>query len=98
MQTPTPRQLHGMVQLVEQAVDINVTGIHAAQKTYAGYSYTVLRQVRPIAGPVRVVESAQDVITDAVFWSIRLGNRLSCGLAAGALNVIDQVCQQPDQA
>ncbi len=90
MQKPTTRQLHGTVRLVERAVDKSVSGIHTVQSTYAGYPYAVLRQVRPLSDTVRVVEEAQDLITNTVYWSIRTGNRLVWGLAAGALAMLDQ--------
>ncbi len=82
MQPETLRQLRGAKALLEDAIEAAAVNIGEAQKKVTRYPYRLLAGIQPIAAPVRAIEEVHLHITDGVYYSIRLGNRL-VGLVAG---------------
>jgi hypothetical protein len=82
MEPDTLRQLRGAKDLLEDAIEAAAVSIGDAQKKMTRFPYRMLAGIEPIAVPVRAIEEAHLRITDSVYFSIRLGNRL-VGLAAG---------------
>ncbi len=82
MELDTLRQIRGAQELLEDAIEAAAVSIGDAQKKMTRYPYGLLAGIEPIAAPVRAIEEVHLRITDGVYYSIRLGNRL-VGLAAG---------------
>lgn len=77
----TLRQIRGAKDLLEDAIEAAAVTIGDAQKDDAP-PYQLLARIEPLAVPVRAIEEAHLRITDGVYFSIRLGNRLF-GIVAG---------------
>ena len=82
MEPDTLRQLRGVKDLLEDAIEAAAVHIGAAQKQMPRRPYRLLARIEPIAVPVRTIEEVHLHITDGIYFSIRLGNRL-VGIVAG---------------
>ena len=76
MNPETLRQIRGAKDLLEDAVEALAVTVGEAQRKMTRHPYKLLARIEPIAAPVRVIEEAHLKITDGVYFSIRLGNRL----------------------
>lgn len=83
------RQLRGAKDLVEDAVDVAALAIGDVQRKMTQAPYALLAAVAPIARPVRAIERVHLRITDSVYFSLRLGNRLAGTLAGLALDQLE---------
>jgi len=82
MNPETLRQIRGAKDLLEDAVEALAVSVGEAQRKMTRQPYALLARIEPISKPVRAIEEAHLRITDGVYFSIRLGNRL-VGMAAG---------------
>lgn len=90
MNPETLRQLRGAKDLLEEAIEAAAVKLCDAQKKMTRQPYRLIALVEPVAVPVRTIEEVHLRITDGVYYSIRLGNRL-VGMAAGfALDRFDR--------
>lgn len=94
MNPETLRQMRGAKDLLEDAVEALAVSVADAQRKMTRQPYALLARIEPIAAPVRAIEEAHLRITDGVYFSIRLGNRL-VGIVAGfALDRIEDVARR----
>lgn len=94
MNPETLRQIRGAKDLLEDAVEALAVSVGDAHRKITRQPYALLARIEPIAAPVRAIEEAHLHVTDGVYFSIRLGNRL-VGLAAGfALDRIEKVARR----
>jgi hypothetical protein len=94
MNPETLRQIRGAKDLLEETVEALAVSVADAQRKMTRQPYALLARIEPIAAPVRTIEEAHLRITDGVYFSIRLGNRL-VGLVAGfALDRIEDVARR----
>lgn len=94
MQPETLRHLRGAKDLLEEAIEAAAVSIGGAQMQMTRQPYRLLAQIQPIAAPVRAIEEAHLRITDGVYYSIRLGNRLFGMVAGYALDRIEGVARR----
>lgn len=94
MNPETLRQIRGAKDLLEDAVEALAVSVADAHRKIARQPYALLARIEPIAAPVRVIEEAHLKITDGVYFSIRLGNRLVGVVAGFALDRIEDVTRR----
>ena len=83
------RQLRGAKDLVEDAVDAAALAIGDVQRKMTQAPYALLAAGAPIARPVRAIERVHLRITDSVYFSLRLANRLAGTMAGLALDQLE---------
>lgn len=93
MEEQTVRQLQGAADLLQDAVTHGAGAIERAHLQTMRVPYAVLERVRPIAGPVRVVERVQVELTVVVYGAVRG----IAGLAAAATRKAIQLCTEQYQ-
>lgn len=89
MEAKTLRQIRGAKDLAEEAIDAAALAINEVQRTMTRLPYGLLAGIKPIAVPVRAVEQAHLKITESVYFSIRVGNRLVGNVAGFVLDRLD---------
>jgi hypothetical protein len=93
MNPETLRQIRGAKDLLEEAIEALAVSVGDAHRKMARQPYALLARIEPIAAPVRAIEEAHLRITDGVYFSIRLGNRLVGVVAGFALDRIEGVAR-----
>ena len=96
MEETTLRQLRGLKDLIEDAVEAGVTRTERMHVAIARYPYAVLTRLTPIAAPVRGVEFVQTTITGSVYWTIRLATRVTAVTATRVLDHLGAADQSPE--
>lgn len=81
-------QLHGAIDLVQDAVEATVNAVAEAHLDIARAPYAVLGRLPGIAEPARAIEQVQLAITVGVYDSIHAINRLAGSAAACLLDRI----------
>lgn len=71
------QRMRGMSDLINETVDGTVNMVEDTHRALAGGTYMLLKQVGVIAAPVRLVEHIHMTITDHVYQSIRVVNRIA---------------------
>ncbi len=66
----------GLVVLVRDAVENGSMAIEKIQKETAARPFGILEQIRPIAGPVKVIRTLHDTSVATTHGAIRLVNRV----------------------
>lgn len=94
MNPETLRQIRGAKDLLEDAVEALAVSVGDAHRKITRQPYALLARIEPIAAPVRAIEEVHLKITDSVYFSIRLGNRLVGVVAGFALDRIDDVARR----
>ena len=96
MEPRTLRQIRGAKELVEETVDAAALAISEVQRTMTRMPYVLLARIGPIAAPVQVIEQVHLKITDSVYFSIRVGNRLAGNMAGFVLDLLETRAQRKE--
>ena len=94
MERRTLRQIRGAKELVEETVDAATLAINEVQRTMTRMPYALLARIGPIEAPVKAIEQAHLKITESVYFSIRVGNRLVGNVAGFVLDQLDAHAQR----
>ncbi|HSY29018.1 MAG TPA: hypothetical protein VK832_16030 [Burkholderiaceae bacterium] len=84
------KQLRGIKDLIQDAVDAGVDATEQMHLVIARKPYAALEKIEALAGPVHVVERVQNTITVGVYQSIRAINKLSATIATGIIDHIER--------
>ena len=89
------QQIRGVVDLIHDTVAGSVDAIEETHQTIARKQFALLKQIDPIAAPVRTIEHIERSIAGGVYQSIRLTNRLAATLSTQVLNWLEEAEEPP---
>jgi hypothetical protein len=84
------QQIRGVADLIHDAVTHGVDVIEETHQAIARKPFALLKQIDPIAAPVRTLEHIERNIAGGVYQSIRLTNRLAATLSTQVLDWLEE--------
>ena len=89
------QQLRGVADLIHDAVAGSVDAIEETHRTIVRKPFALLKQIDPLAAPVRTVEHIERNIAGGVYQSIRLTNRLAAAVTTQVLDWLEETGEPP---
>jgi hypothetical protein len=89
------QQIRGVADLIHDTVAGSVDAIEETHQAIARKQFALLKQIDPIAAPVRTLEHIERNIAGGVYQSIRLTNRLAATVATQVLNWLEEAGDSP---
>ncbi len=84
------QQIRGVADLIHDAVAHGVDTIEETHQAIVRKPFALVKQIDPLAAPVRTVEHIERNIAGGVYQSIRLTNRLAAAVTTQVLDWLEE--------
>jgi hypothetical protein len=88
------KQLRGIKDLIQDAVDAGVDATEKLHLIIMRKPYAALEKIDAIAAPVHLVERVQNTITIGTYQSIRTINKLSATIASRVIDHLEESAEK----